>query len=100
MAGGKEDATVARPPTEMEALSRVLLRPMVTVLEGTEVPMLGIEPPITTRLSAKQPAATGSPAEKTEPALQGSDRVVAVNGRSIQDGYQLASPWPPRRPDL
>jgi len=88
MSGGHEDLqlTVQRPDGSQQPVS---VRPMVTVIDGSEMPMLGIEPALTTELAPKQPVLSDSPAARVEPAFQGGDRLVAVNGESVQDGYQL-----------
>lgn len=88
MSGGHEDLHLAvrMPDGDQQTVS---VRPMVTVIDGTELPMLGIEPALTTRLGAKNPVVKESPAARAEPAFEGGDRVLAVNGQSVQDGYQL-----------
>ncbi|MFV1963822.1 MAG: site-2 protease family protein [Pirellulaceae bacterium] len=88
MSGGKEEIAtrVRKPDGEEYDLS---LRPMVTKLAGHEMPMLGIEPAITRKLNASQPTLEGFPAAKSQPPLEGGDRIVAVNGETIPDGYHL-----------
>ena len=88
MSGGNEDLhlTVRMSDGDQQQVS---VRPMVTVIDGTELPMLGIEPALTTQLAAEQPALKDSPAARAEPAFQGGDRIVAVGGQSVADGYQL-----------
>jgi regulator of sigma E protease len=89
MAGGREDLHLVVRKRDGQEKS-VTLRPMVTVIDGDELPMLGIEPAMTNELSAKRPALTGYPAAQTQPALQGGDRIVAINGETVRNGNQLA----------
>jgi regulator of sigma E protease len=88
MAGGKEDLQlVVRNPDGIER--SLSLRPMVTVIDGDEFPMLGIEPAIATKLGTKRATTPGYPADSAHPALQGGDRITAINGQPIQDGLHL-----------
>lgn len=89
MAGDREDLqlVVLKSNGKEEAVS---LRPMVTRIEGDELPMLGIEPATTTQLAPKTPAIPGYSATRATPALKGGDRILAVNGEQIQNRVQLS----------
>jgi regulator of sigma E protease len=88
LSGGKEDIPIrVRKNNGQEYDLRI--RPMLTKLQGHEIPMLGVEPAIEPVLNTQEPTIEGFPAARARPPLQGGDRIVAVNGESIQDGYHL-----------
>ncbi len=88
MAGDREDLqlVVKKANGKEESVS---VRPMVTRLDGDELPMLGIEPATTTQLAAKTPVIPGYSASKATPALKGGDRIMAVDGEPIKNPTHL-----------
>ncbi|MDP6721841.1 MAG: site-2 protease family protein [Pirellulaceae bacterium] len=67
------------------------LRPVIHKVAGEESPMLGIAQAARPNLSDLMPAIEGYPASQATPAFEGGDRVVAIDGQSVQDGYQIRS---------
>jgi regulator of sigma E protease len=88
LSGGKEDIPIRIRKDDGEEYD-LAIRPMLTKLRGHDIPMLGVEPAIEPVLNSQEPTIEGYPAARATPPLKGGDRVVAVNGESIQDGYHL-----------
>lgn len=84
-----ETGQVALVLQEPSGLRQVRIRPMINTVDGHRIPMLGIEPARSTKLSSKMPVEKGLAAGRATPALEGSDRITAVNGESVKDGYHL-----------
>lgn len=90
MAGTTDELTMlVRHPEGGE--ESVALRPVVHLVGGEEYPMLGIAQAATRRLSEAKPAVEGFPASQTTPAFEPGDRIVAIDGQSVHDGYQIRS---------
>jgi regulator of sigma E protease len=88
LSGGKEDIAVRLRQADGTE-KQVTLRPMVTELEGQKIPMLGVEPATRNELSSKLPVLEGYPASQVMPELKGGDRIVAINGHSVQHGADV-----------
>lgn len=88
MAGVKDDLPIVVRKPDGEEKS-VVLRPVVHFDGGIDIPMIGVAPASTTELSDSTPVIPHMPAGQARPEFQGGDRIVAINGTSIQDGFQL-----------
>ena len=58
------------------------VRPMVTVVDGDELPMLGIEPAFTNELASTAGLQVLSGRQRTA-ATQAGDRIAAINGQQV-----------------
>jgi regulator of sigma E protease len=68
------------------------LRPTIHQMPGVgEIPQLGIAPTADVVLYQKMPALKDYPAGQANPPFEGGDRVVAIDGQSVEDGYQIRS---------
>lgn len=88
LAGGAEALPLLVRTPDGRQIRRVL-KPMVTMVQRHKAPMIGIVPAVMPVLGEKKPVVEGSPAARAIPSFQGGDRIRAVNGVTVRDGYDL-----------